>query len=118
MNKTCVWLSRHKPTPAQLKTLAGYKIIQRHPPTRYYSAEDALMLTLNANGGCFPDLVVAVMGLSMLQKFVRLVGGRVAVVRAIFDYSCEPPRFVKWQQVDDVCIVARDWTPEVSEVQP
>lgn len=109
----CVVLSRHKLTPAQARTLAGYTIHQVHPPTRFFSAKDALVLMQNACGGRFSQLVVAVMPLGMLQDFVRLIGDRVPVVRGIFDHSCEPMRFVRWERVLDVRIISEVWTPEV-----
>jgi hypothetical protein len=118
MTKTCVLLSRHKLSPAQQRSLAAYRVVQVHPPSRYYSAADAWVLAQNASNGHGLDALIVVMPLGMLRDFIKLVDGRVPIIRAVLDWRCEPPRFVRWERVVDVVTVTHDWTPEGSEVQP
>lgn len=112
MTKTAVLLSRHPLTPAQRKNLPGYVVHQVHPPSRYWSADDALAMAQSANGGLYPDLFIVVMPVGMLRRFLWLIGGRVPVIRARFDFSCEPPRFVRWERVTDVQVIYSEWTAE------
>ncbi len=116
--KHAVLLSRHPLTPAQRKALPGYTILQVHPPSRYYSARDAWVLAQNASNGHGLDALIIVMPLGMLRDFIKLVDGRVPIIRAVMDFRCEPPRFVRWEQVTDVVTVTHDWTPDGSEVRP
>ena len=79
--KTCVWFSRHMPTPAQRRSLAEYEITTINPPGRAYSAVDAW--TLITNRVKKPDLIVAVLPLGMLREVVeRANAENIPVVQA------------------------------------
>lgn len=113
----CAWLSWHEPTAAQRKSLAAYRIVQINPTGRYWSPGDAWALAQTRCGGV-PDLVVAVMPTGMLKAFLRLVDRRVPVVRAVMDFSADPPIWTgQWEQIVRVSVVTTDWTPG-SEVRP
>lgn len=104
------WLSRHPPTDAQRRCLRAYRIHEIHPPDRFYSAADAWVLVQNRCG--IPDLIFCIMPPTMLKDFLRLVAGRTPVIRAVWDYSCEPPRWTgEWEQIKAVQIVTEVWTP-------
>jgi hypothetical protein len=109
--KTCVWLSRHKAQPSQQKNLADYRILHCHPPSRYWSAADAFALAQNANNGRIPDLIVLVAPLGMVRDFLRHVAGRAPVITPIMDFSCEPPRFMRWERFVDIQTITEPWTP-------
>ena len=105
------WLSRHPPTTAQRDCLRMYRIHIIHPPNRFYSAADAWVLVQNRCG--IPDLIFCVMPVGMLKDFLALVDGRVPVIRATWDYSCEPPRWTgRWQRLTGVHVVTENWTPQ------
>lgn len=104
------WLSRHDPTPAQRKNLSAYHIHVIHPPNRFWAAEDAWALAQTRCRG-IPDLIFCVMPIGMLREFLRLVGGRAVVIRAVHDYSCDPPRWIGWERIKTVHVVTEVWTP-------
>lgn len=114
--KQAVLLSRHPLTPAMRTALPGYNVEQVHPPSRFWSAADALALAQQACGGVLPALFIVVMPLEMLRDFVRLVDGRVPIIRPVLDWRCEPPRFVCWRRIHSVAVITSAW--EVREVQP
>lgn len=109
--KTCVWLSRHKPQSSQRKSLAGYRILHCHPPSRYWSAADAWALAQTACDGKVPSLIVLVAPLGMIKDFLRYVAGRAPVITPIMDFSCDPPRFLRWERFVDIQTITEPWMP-------
>lgn len=108
----CIWLSRHVPTPAQRRSLAGYVIHQINPPGRFFSAVDALVMVENAAraaGGM--DVIVVVMPYGMQKHFLELVNGRAPVLRAVFNRRCDPPQFMGWKELVAFQVIERDWLP-------
>lgn len=108
----CAWLSRHAPTNAQREALKDYTIHVIHPPDRYHSARDAWVLACNRCG--IPDLIFCIMPLTMLNEFLKLTHG-IPVIRATWDYSCEPPRWTgRWERMKAVEVVTEVWKPTMS----
>lgn len=112
MTKTCVWLSRHKPRPEQLESLTSYRVVQCHPPERFESADHALALALDAAGGGWPDMIVAVMPRDMLAAFVLLAGKHTTVLHPVFDHETDPPAWAGWEVAVTTKVVWRQWLPE------
>lgn len=112
----CAWICRHEPTKAQRSDLegAGYVIRKVNPPERVQSSRWIWTLAQNACGG-IPDVVVAVMPLTILNYFLREVGPETIVVRAIVqkngDHAHDWVWSGRWERIERVKLVTKPWTP-------
>ena len=111
--KTCVWFSRHAPTPAQRRSLSAYEIVQVNPPGRAYSAVDAW--TLITNRARTPDLIVAVLPLGMLRQLVERANVYAVPVIQASMKALPRDRWEwdgTWNRVLAVRKEVQEWTPD------
>ena len=105
----CAWLSRHRPTPEQIRSLADYEIVQ--VCRRFKDAQEAWEA---ANEGGKPAIIMAVLPLDMLYRLLALAGD-VPIMRTHFIVPTNggPARWSGlWTRVRKVEINAVRWSPQ------